>query len=277
MSLETSKKLGIISSLIYVICPIISSIISAFLMIQLFSAFTSFISSATSSGSIPEFSSILTSVSALSVGSQIVSILTLVGFVLFMVTMYLLSKHYHTYGIFWNILKAFLIMLVTVVIAIIVIVLAIFSLLGVGLGASEFVGPGFIWGIFAAVLIPVLVIYAVSIYCGVLYRRAFNLLADKSGVGEFKTMGLLYLIGTILPIPVLSWIGWIFAVLGYNKLKDTPPPQTDSYVSATVPPQTNSSYQTPSQTAQATKTCAHCGAENVLDANYCCGCGSQIP
>jgi len=193
-----------------------------------------------------------------------------------MVTMYLLSKHYNTHGIFWNVLKAFLIMLVTVMIAIIALVLFVFIALGSSLGSSADVGLGFGLGFIAALIVMIGVIYAVSIYCGLLYKRSFDLLADKSGIGEFKTMGLLYLIGTIIPIGVISWIGWIFAALGYNKLKDTPP-QTDSYVSATVPPQTDSSYQTPSQTAQATKTCAHCGAENVLDANYCCGCGSQIP
>ncbi|MDR0471484.1 MAG: DUF996 domain-containing protein [Nitrososphaerota archaeon] len=270
MSLETSKKLGIVSSLIYVICPIISSIISALFIFQLFTALSTFVSSATSSGSIPELSSLLASVSALSFGSQILGAFELAGFVLFLVTMYLLSKYYNAYGIFWNILKAFLVMLVTVVIAIIAIVLVVFVALGSGLGSST-AGVGFGLGLIAALIVLIGVIFAVAIYCGFLYKRAFDLLADKSGVGEFKTMGLLYLIGTI--IPIISWIGWIFAALGYSKLKATPP-QPESY-SSVAPPQPEASQS--SQTAQATKTCASCGAENVLDANYCCVCGSQIP
>ena len=55
---------------------------------------------------------------------------------------------------------------------------------------------------------------------GVLYMRAFNKLKEKSGVDNFGTAGLLYLIGVF--IPLITWIAWIFAAMGFNKLKAAP-------------------------------------------------------
>jgi uncharacterized membrane protein len=53
--------------------------------------------------------------------------------------------------------------------------------------------------------------------------RAFNKLGEKSEVDNFKTAGLLYLLGGALAIvgigALLSWIAWIFAFMGFRSLK----------------------------------------------------------
>ena len=61
---------------------------------------------------------------------------------------------------------------------------------------------------------------AFGIVNGVLYMRSFNKLKEKSGVDNFGTAGLLYLIGVF--IPIIAWIAWIFAAMGFNKLKAAP-------------------------------------------------------
>jgi uncharacterized membrane protein len=57
----------------------------------------------------------------------------------------------------------------------------------------------------------------------VLYMRAFNKLAEKSGIDNFKTAGLLYSIGVLLTFVLIGWIlvwrAWIFAATGFHKLK----------------------------------------------------------
>ncbi|MCL2686344.1 MAG: DUF996 domain-containing protein [Candidatus Bathyarchaeota archaeon] len=273
MSLETGKKLGLTASIITILTPVILVVVYAVAIVQLFAALLSY-----SSNSSPALANSF--MPGLMVGAGILGAIALAGFVLFLVSMYILSKYYNAREIFWNVFKAFLINIITGAILSVVLVLVTFfsgfNLISSAIGGSsstDFMTA--IYGFLAIVVVLVVVVYIISIYCGLLYKRAFDALADKSGVGEFKTMGLLYFIGAILPSVgiIISWIGWIFAALGYNKLKVAPPPP-ESYPSD-VPPQTDS-YSS-SQPAQATKSCSHCGAENVLDANYCCVCGSQMP
>ncbi len=84
--------------------------------------------------------------------------------------------------------------------------------------------------------------------------RAFNKLKEKSGVESFGTAGILYLVGSI--IPLVSWIAWIFAAAGFSKLKPVP--------------LSNASYPTqPLTTTIQTKRCPNCGTENSADALYC--------
>ena len=105
---------------------------------------------------------------------------------------------------------------------------------------------------------------AFGIVNGVLYMRAFNKLKEKSGVDNFGTAGLLYLIGVF--IPIIAWIAWIFAAMGFKKLKAAQPLHT--YVPYSVHP--------PLSTTMQTKRCPNCGAENLTDALYCSSCGKPL-
>jgi hypothetical protein len=105
---------------------------------------------------------------------------------------------------------------------------------------------------------------AFGIVNGVLYMRAFNKLKEKSGVDNFGTTGLLILIGVF--IPIISWIAWIFAAMGFKKLKvaPTPSPHVPYYV------------HPPLSTTTQIKRCPNCGAENLTDAFYCSSCGKPL-
>lgn len=94
--------------------------------------------------------------------------------------------------------------------------------------------------------------------------RAFNKLKEKSGVDNFGTAGLLMLIGVF--IPIITWIAWIFAAMGFNKLKAAPTPSP--YVPYSVNP--------PLSTTTQIKRCPNCGAENLIDALYCSSCGKPL-
>jgi hypothetical protein len=87
----------------------------------------------------------------------------------------------------------------------------------------------------------------------------FDKLGDKSGVDSFRTAGLLLLIGAFLLF--VSYIGWIFAAIGYNRLT------LNKQVTNSMP-----QYIAPAGTI---KRCPHCGTENSPDAIYCRNCGRQ--
>ena len=99
--------------------------------------------------------------------------------------------------------------------------------------------------------------------------RAFNKLGEKSGINNFKTAGLLYLIGMVLSIVgigvLLLWIAWIFAALGFHSLK---PSSTSTFVS--------SDLQTSLTGIAQKKFCPYCGTENTADSIYCVVCGKKL-
>jgi len=243
--------------MITVILPLATMIFYVAFILQVFSSI-----SASFSGVPPTFDSalILSAVPRMLAGVISFAVFSLVSF---LVGMYYLSKYYNTPKIFNNVLKAFLIDIATIA----AVLIAIFAA-GVIMLNSSIISPDFqtfsfdaIWNFLIVVLLIVLAAYAISIYCALLYKRSFDLLADKSGISDFRTAGLLYLIGIIVPIGLIVWIAWIFAALSYYKLKPT-----------------LSSQETPlpSQNSPTTKYCSHCGAENLVDAKYCSACGCQI-
>ena len=102
---------------------------------------------------------------------------------------------------------------------------------------------------------------------GFFYRRAFYALAKKSGESNFRTAGLLMLLGGALTIVVvgslLFFVGWILVAIGFFSLKSTFP---QAY--------TPSSQEVPVQAL--IKHCSCCGAENSPDAIYCSRCGNRL-
>jgi hypothetical protein len=117
---------------------------------------------------------------------------------------------------------------------------------------------------FAILIAAIAIIFVVGIVVAVLYMRAFNQLGEKSGIHNFNTAGLLILVGVI--VPIVSWIGWIFAALGFHSLKPKPAE------SLTIP------YSTIPQQPFAPgnmqkKYCPYCGSENNSNAIYCSQCG----
>lgn len=252
MSFESGRKLGLSASLIYVILPVVAVAgAAAFIISIIFSAATGIARGTVA----PSFVNVLGGFIMFIVA---VAVTATVGFILFMVSMYRLSNYYSEPAIFKNVLYAFILSIISFMI--------IFSLefayiITSILEISQAVTPT------APVSYPLFVLIAVygaslvfGIINGWLYMRAFNKLKEKSGMGDFGTAGILYLVGVI--VPLVAWIAWIFAALGFNKLKL---------------PVTPASYFTqPTSRSMQTKRCPNCGTENPVDALYCTFCGKPL-
>ncbi len=255
MSLETGKKLGLTASIISLVTPVVIGIIYVTFFFSLLSSVGSVISNGQSPNSLLSFPVL---------GVLVVAMagLAVAGFICFIIAMFYLSRHYSEPGIFRNILYAIIISIVGSVV--LVIGYIGFILIAVGnfvVSPSSPVYPTF--GVIAALLIMIVVAFAISIVYSVLVRRAFSKLADKSGVEHFRTAGLLFLIGAF--VPVVGYVAWVFAALGFNRLAPSSA-ATNAY--ATTPPVSSS--------IGPVKRCLNCGAENSPDAIYCATCGKPL-
>lgn len=270
MSLESGKKLGFTASIINIIVPVIMGIVFVVFYAALFGAILS--ASRAASGGVavtpvtPSLAEVLTTIVIIGV---IGSILALAGYILFLIAMHRLSQYYKEPSIFSNLLRALIIQIVsTVILGVIVVVMVLLAAGSVPIRSTTASVQPLIITTFLAIIVASLVIFAISIYCAVLYKRSFDRLAEKSGVDNFKTTGLLYLIGAVLNIAggigaIIIWIAWIFAAMGYQKLQPLPPAPAPF-----VPP-----YE---PGAVAVKRCPTCGAENNPDALYCRNCGRLL-
>lgn len=196
--------------------------------------------------------------------------LAIAGFIMFMIAMHRLANYYKEPGIFSSVLYAFIINVIGIILALGVFAIFILSAISgfTRTTTSTNVMP-FVIQIILSYLILLGVAVVFSIVSAVLYMRAFNKLAEKSGVDSFKTAGLLYLIGGIPVIGVgglISWIAWIFAYLGFRKLQP---------VSAAIPT-VSYPYQQPTNAMPMKRVCPNCGAINNADTLYCASCGKPL-
>jgi uncharacterized membrane protein len=258
MSLESGRKFGYYASLINVIMPIVTIISVVTIIASIIAASATRIANGSAG---PTFSIF---------GGLIVFLIIMVavgiaGFIMFMYSMYTLSNYYKEPAIFKNILYAFIMSLVSGAVVVILefaVLLSAFSRFS-SITTPSSVTPAFTQIIFTYVVV-IVVALAFGIVNGVLYMRAFNKLKEKSGVDNFGTAGLLILIGVF--IPIISWIAWIFAAMGFNKLKAAPTPS----------PNVPYSVHPPISTTTQIKLCPNCGTENLTDALYCSSCGKPL-
>lgn len=260
LSLESARKLGLTASLMYVLMPIISAVIAVVLVLSIIAAAVTRTGPGTVAPNIFSGGLLAFSIAVTAVG--------VASLVLFLLAMYRLSHYYNEPAIFNNIFYAFILSLISGIVLVALQFTVIASLLShltpTGTPTTVFA--------FAQLIIVYLVVLGVALVFGivnaVLYMRAFNKLAEKSGVDNFKTAGLLYLIGTLLTIVliggILVWIAWIFAAMGFNKLKAATP--TVSY--PPPPPLFSAAAQS--------KRCPNCGTENNADALFCRTCGNTL-
>jgi uncharacterized membrane protein len=190
-----------------------------------------------------------------------IAAVAIAGFIMFMVAMHRLSNYYSEPAIFKNVLYGFILSIISTAVVGVIEVAFIFSSIANIFQAT----PSSTTPSFTVFILVYVVAFGVSLVFGIvngwLYMRAFNKLKEKSGVDNFGTAGLLYLIGAI--IPLVAWIAWIFAAMGFSKLKPTQTASPTAY---------NPTQQSAYSTIQ-TKRCPHCGAENAVDALYCRNCG----
>lgn len=261
MSFESGRQLGLVASLIAVIVPVITGILYVSSLLALFNGYSSGFSAVN-----PIFG--LTSLSAVSLLFIVVTVAGLAGIILFLVAMRRLSEYYSEPAIFKNALNGFLVNLVgiAVFVAIIIAIFAATLFHTAAAPTSVFPAIGFVLIGFFVIAIAA---FALAIVSAVFYKRAFDSLAQKSGVYSFNTAGTLYLWGTVLTIiligALLIWIAWIFALSGFYSLKPNAAQQSSMSPSPTTP-----------VTGASRRFCQYCGEENAQDAVYCQVCGKQI-
>ncbi len=261
MSLETGKKLGFTASVIYLITPIIIGAAYIGFFLILLGSITSAFNGSTFTGAVGN-----TFFSVIGFTGVIIAmgVLSLIALVLFLVSMYTLAQYYSEPGIFKNALYSVIVGIVGSVTGVVALLAFLVpATVTTSSYSSQYPPVSSVSLLMVVLLAMVVVFFVVGIVSAVLMRRAFTKLADKSGVDHFRTAGLLYLIGII--IPFVAYIGWIFAALGYRKL--APPQQTVGGYAAT--PHVASSMGP-------VKQCLHCGAENSVDARFCRVCGSPL-
>ncbi len=158
----------------------------------------------------------------------------LVGFILTLIGLHSLSKHYRKPELFTNMLIAVIVIAIGVVIT-----TAVFSIVLVHNYLTILEGPNDVFitmSKFATTLLTALVAFWIFIIVGAIFlRKAYLGLYGVSGVGEFKTAGNLVLIGAVLAIVLIGYliilVGQIFAIIGAFELK--PPQQAGTPETAT--------------------------------------------
>jgi uncharacterized membrane protein len=258
MSLESGRKLGLAASLIYVIMPVVAILGVVVFIVSLFTSAATEIGTGTVT---PTFLGFLGLSAGFFVFLIAIICVSFAGLILFMVAMHRLSNYYGEPSIFKNVLYAFIINIIT---GTVIFVLEFAFLLSSITRIPQASTPSTVAPFFSIIFFIFVIIagLAFAIVNGVLYMRAFNKLKEKSGVDNFGTAGILYLVGTI--IPLVGWIAWIFAAMGFNKLKPTSAP-TPTFSYPTQPPPAN----------MQTKSCPYCGTYNA-GALYCTSCGKPL-
>ncbi len=169
-------------------------------------------------------------------GSGWAGLLSLVGLILVLIGIKGLSDYYKEGGIFNNALYGVITNIIGIVaFAAVFVVMVLFA---VATWAIDWTNPsdwsslaqGFmdfsvLWRVIGGVIAALVVLFIFTIVAAIFYRKSFNLLADRSGVGMFGTVGLLILIGAVLTIIVVGviiiWIAFILLAVAFFSIKET--------------------------------------------------------
>ena len=231
ISFESGRKLGLTASLIQIIAPVL-------IVVTVIIYFVSIISTISSNPSIPSLLSLSITFTLVII---FLGIMTFVGIILFIVGMHHLSQYYGERAIFKNILYGFILYIIGIVSSAVIegtILLESIKNISppgttpVAAAVASAASPIQLSStLLTALYYASLAIgYVLVILSGLLYMRAFDALTEKSGNGNFKTAGVLYIIGLALTIvligSILVWVAWILAAIGFHSLKSTASPTT---------------------------------------------------
>ncbi len=199
-------------------------------------------------------------------------VLSFVGSILFLVAMYRFANLYRTPAIFRNSLYGFLSSIVGGIVLTALIFGFLFSALA-PLTPPFYTSPpvpSVVWSFFGLLAILWLGVFTIVLIQSIFYRAAYYALAEKSGEDNFRTAGLLMIIGGALTIIMVGalvfFVGWIFAAIGFFSMKSSSP---QSSMPSQQPPM-------PQATLPAQKICQNCGAQNSESALYCSHCGAKL-
>ncbi len=268
MSLQTNKTLGGVGAVLIVL-GVISSILTVTRYVIPNSAI---------------FNAAITSISG------VISVIALVGFILFFIAMYGISKVYNEHRIFDYVLYGIIIAIVAAIVATSVMFVFFFGnfmSMYPNLQATEQITSAMI-----AFMSPFIVVFGFIGLINIVFDvLALNLLAAKSQVNLFKTAAKVFLTGAIVQIVagivfvfwasfntatvdayslvfvpggVVQYIAWVILAKAFFKMPEPPTPIVSS--------STGFSMQATGQI----KSCPYCGAEISSDGVYCVRCGKKL-
>ena len=166
-----------------------------------------------------------------------VPFLSIVGIIMVLIGMKKLSQAYNDESIWKNTLYAVIFGIIGIVASGLILVSLFFG--GIFAGAALGLGgeAGFV-GLILGLILFVVLAFVFYLLEAIYIRRAFDSLANRSGVGLFRTGGLLLLIGAILTIFIvglfLIFIAWILILVAFfqiptsqqTQMPPPPPPMT---------------------------------------------------
>ena len=138
----------------------------------------------------------------------VATLLGIVGFVLWLVSMYQLSNILRKPSIFQKVLIGFILSVADWAIA-----LAFGLMAGISSFTSIRGETGAIFGLGLGVIVAIIVAYAIGIAAFYFYKEAYEILAQATAHNLFKIAGLLLFIGAITTI--LFGLGLLLIIVGY--------------------------------------------------------------
>jgi uncharacterized membrane protein len=221
-----------------------------------------------------ETSKILCAIGALLLFISFVPVVGIIGLILLILGLKGLSERYNDPGIYQHAVKGVIFGIIAII------ALAVISFTGFFGGALIGVFTGGIAGAITAVIMFVAALVVAFIFyvlMAINFRRAFNILEQKTGEHLFHTAGTLLYIGALLTIIVvglfLVWIAWLILAIAFFTMKPAPTQPTyqqQPYGYTQSPP-------TPAPTKAATQFCPNCGAQVQPGQTFCPNCGKPLP
>src|SRR3990172_3635563 len=220
--------------------------------------------------------------------------LSLIGFILFLIAMYGLSKDYQDSAIFNYVFYG---LIAAIVIGVVVAGIAIFIMFS---NMSNFIfpptspsfGTQFLQDYFESLIPFFLGVSFVGLFPALFNMFAFIRLAQRSGVRLFRTVGLLGVVASAVTIAFWFVGAALFyaGTIAINNIFTLPIVGSSislaawilgakAFHSITVP--TNETVWTqptpaPTPPAAQVKYCQYCGTANTMDAEYCKNCGKKL-
>ena len=227
--------------------------------------------------------------------------LIFIGFILFFIGMYGLSRDYNEQGIFNNVIYSIISAVIMIVLTGVVLVFAI-VLNSINNAGSSSTNPIVSTVEYASSgqmpptqLLATPLVSIATIVMAIFLMRAFNQLSIKTEVSLFKTGGKILLYTSILTFAfvtifafivyygpfslhnysivtqlagLVQYIAWATLTIAFSRIKPPPTPlpvSPPSYFAPTTP-----------ITQPQIKYCTRCGAPNQMDSQYCIRCGQKL-
>jgi len=139
---------------------------------------------------------------------EILSILSIVGFVLWLISIYQLSKKLEKPSIFQKVLIGLILYVAVTVLAF------VFEALWEGIKPYVSMGNEVVADIKWWILVGIIAAYAIRVVSAYFYKQAFEILASTTAHNLFRIVGLLIFIGVII-IPILYGLAFLLVYAGY--------------------------------------------------------------